>query len=724
MSRFIGIVSAYAYAVSQGYTGTEEEYAELMASYATVAEEAAESAESASTSATSASASATTATSKANEATTAAQTATAKAEETQADADAAALDASQALSAASTATTKASEAAQSASDAVTAKTAAQTAQTAAEGSATTAQTAAQTATQKAAEAAESARTLTIDPTLTQSGQAADSKVVGDEITDLKEDLSVVFGKTDSMMTTAGGWTEQTVSVVTSSYVYAKDSDQYSGQVNTSSDYGYAVVSVNAGDLIRVSGRANGNAPICVFFNASTPSIGAYVGCPAFVTSGTTYERYVVAIPNGVTHVAVNTNSYTNFPISVDKFEQTESITQLWQAGYKDDTDLSNALTVDGTFTAVSVTQIEGKAVFASASTPKYNGDIITSSNAAYAVIEVNPREIIRTNGQAGATIQGVIWLSSDTPSRNTVVGVPEYVTKNTLYTKKDWTVPVGVTHAVVNTINRNSYPISVEKFSPSKVAANLYEAAKTKIYAEPLHVINDYTGFLDLFLKVGCIGDSLASGESASNDGGTVVYHDLYPYSWGQFLARKTGNTYYNWSEGGLTTKTWLSSEYATECFDGNHNCTAYIIGLGENDKNTNYTIGTSADIDLADYNNNADSFYGSYGKIIQKIKETVPKAKIFILTDYALSMETSGYNAAIRAIAELFENVYLLDLYTYGQAVYRKLTQVIRGGHYGAYGYKLSAMTIATYINWIVQTNVSEFGQVEFIDTEWSWTD
>lgn len=185
----LGAVTAYAAAVEKGYTGTEEEFATLMASYATVAEAAAESAESASQSAESASASASTATQKASEATTAAQTATAKAEETQADADAAALDASQALSAASTATSKASEAAQSASDAVTAKTAAQTAQTAAEGSATTAQTAAQTATTKAAEAAESARTLTIDATLTQSGQAADAKVVGDKVDDLKSDLN-------------------------------------------------------------------------------------------------------------------------------------------------------------------------------------------------------------------------------------------------------------------------------------------------------------------------------------------------------------------------------------------------------------------------------------------------------------------------------------------------------------------------------------------------------
>ena len=41
----LGEATAYAYAVSKGYTGTEEEFAELMASYATVAEDAAQSAQ-------------------------------------------------------------------------------------------------------------------------------------------------------------------------------------------------------------------------------------------------------------------------------------------------------------------------------------------------------------------------------------------------------------------------------------------------------------------------------------------------------------------------------------------------------------------------------------------------------------------------------------------------------------------------------------------------------
>lgn len=36
IQKDLGIVTAYAYAVSKGYTGTEEEYAKLMADYATV----------------------------------------------------------------------------------------------------------------------------------------------------------------------------------------------------------------------------------------------------------------------------------------------------------------------------------------------------------------------------------------------------------------------------------------------------------------------------------------------------------------------------------------------------------------------------------------------------------------------------------------------------------------------------------------------------------------
>jgi hypothetical protein len=126
----LGAVSAYAYAVEKGYTGTEAEFAELMADYAEVGQRAEDAAESALNSKTAAQTAATTATNKASEATTAAQTATTKAGEAQTSAHTASSKASEASQSASTASQKATESAQSASQALSYKTDAESAKTA------------------------------------------------------------------------------------------------------------------------------------------------------------------------------------------------------------------------------------------------------------------------------------------------------------------------------------------------------------------------------------------------------------------------------------------------------------------------------------------------------------------------------------------------------------------------------------------------------------------
>ena len=145
MEKNLGHATAYGYAKSKGYSGTEDEFAELMADYASVGQSAAQSAEQAAESATSASGSAATATqaaqtatSKASEAVTAADTATTKATEASTSADTASAAATSAITsaqtattAAATATTKASEASESATTASAAKTDAESARDAA-----------------------------------------------------------------------------------------------------------------------------------------------------------------------------------------------------------------------------------------------------------------------------------------------------------------------------------------------------------------------------------------------------------------------------------------------------------------------------------------------------------------------------------------------------------------------------------------------------------------
>lgn len=186
ITKDLGVVTAYGYAVSKGYTGTEEEFAELMASYATVAESAAQSA--------------TTATEKAEQAAQAVLDAVAAKEAAQAAQSAAQSAKTSAESAASSASTSATNAASSASTASTAASTASTkaseaaaSATSASGSATTAQ-AAQTAAETAQSKAEDAQEAAEQAAEELSAEVAQIETNKNDIANLKSDLNNVVSK--------------------------------------------------------------------------------------------------------------------------------------------------------------------------------------------------------------------------------------------------------------------------------------------------------------------------------------------------------------------------------------------------------------------------------------------------------------------------------------------------------------------------------------------------
>ena len=68
-------------------------------------------------------------------------------------------------------------------------------------------------------------------------------------------------------------------------------------------------------------------------------------------------------------------------------------------------------------------------------------------------------------------------------------------------------------------------------------------------------------GLCGILRSIGCIGDSLSSGEFETyDDDGKKVYLDRYEYSWGQFIARAAGVKVHNFSRGGMTAKEYLDS--------------------------------------------------------------------------------------------------------------------------------------------------------------------
>ena len=61
---------------------------------------------------------------------------------------------------------------------------------------------------------------------------------------------------------------------------------------------------------------------------------------------------------------------------------------------------------------------------------------------------------------------------------------------------------------------------------------------------KPLDKLVEGYSHTSIFRRIAFIGDSLSSGEFETKDAdGTHHYHDIFEYSWGQFIARNNGIT-------------------------------------------------------------------------------------------------------------------------------------------------------------------------------------
>ena len=252
-----------------------------------------------------------------------------------------------------------------------------------------------------------------------------------------------------------------------------------------------------------------------------------------------------------------------------------------------------------------------------------------------------------------------------------------------------------------------------------------------KLTNNPVEEIRYDCGLFAIFKTVGVIGDSLASGEMQGyHQDGTKYYADMYEFSWGQQLAKMTGVDVYNFSQGGQWAKAWMQGN-TVRTWDANdenggahqNKKQCYLIGLAHNDythvNNGDYTagIGTVADINDADYTQNADSYVGWYARIIQAVKSIEPRAYIFCITPS--DHQYDDYSAKIRDIVSHFtgQRVYLIDLATYGFP--RDASWRMMGNHMSAAGYLYHAYEIANYIDWIIRKNGDDFKYTSLVGTD-----
>ena len=244
---------------------------------------------------------------------------------------------------------------------------------------------------------------------------------------------------------------------------------------------------------------------------------------------------------------------------------------------------------------------------------------------------------------------------------------------------------------------------------------------------KPLDRLVDGYSHTSVFRTVGFIGDSLSSGEFETMDPtGKRGYHDLYEYSWGQYIAKKNGLKAYNFSRGGMTAKEYMES-FAEErgFWDPQKACQCYVIALGVNDiVNRGMEIGSLEDIDSDDYRKNKPTFLGYYAAIVARYKEISPDAKFFFVgfprqTENQHTERKLQTNEQLRKLAAYFENAWFIDLYTYGPYYDRRFDEHFRlHGHLNPSGYILTAQLIDSYIDYIVRHNPEDFKHAGFINS------
>lgn len=245
---------------------------------------------------------------------------------------------------------------------------------------------------------------------------------------------------------------------------------------------------------------------------------------------------------------------------------------------------------------------------------------------------------------------------------------------------------------------------------------------------KPLDRLVDDGGFTAIFRTIACVGDSLSSGEFESRDAeGNKGYHDMFEYSWGQYIARAAGCTVYNFSRGGMTALEYINTFGVQQrLFRKELAAQAYIIALGVNDltfANTDrYPDGWGSIADVTeDWHDHKNSFYGCFAAIVQRYKEIQPDAKFFFVAKPRASADEESRQAqAMYELAERFSNCYVIDLGKYGP-VYDDAfrDRFYLGGHLNPTGYILTAKMIMSYIDYLIRHHFEDFVQVPFMGTD-----
>ena len=236
-----------------------------------------------------------------------------------------------------------------------------------------------------------------------------------------------------------------------------------------------------------------------------------------------------------------------------------------------------------------------------------------------------------------------------------------------------------------------------------------------------------------MFSRGICIGDSVTEGSVDNDEGGAIVKRFAYP----AVLERITDIKMANAGIAGATSKTWYEASLNSDSQWGKWVDDEWVWNMNPTVASTS-TISSALDysnfdfaiihLGINDFGLMAETdtmetmmatFEENINNIINRLKTYSKGIKIFFATivpSYAPPSHVaySTMNQKIREMAEALEDVYLLDLNAYSEIAAQEAYNVI---HPTALGYQKLASEIASYISYIISTNLDEFKEVQFIE-------
>lgn len=156
-----------------------------------------------------------------------------------------------------------------------------------------------------------------------------------------------------------------------------------------------------------------------------------------------------------------------------------------------------------------------------------------------------------------------------------------------------------------------------------------------------------YTG-VNIFNSIGALGDSYTAGATKHSDATWTAERE---HSYIATMGKNAGVDWANYGVSGATTRSYLTNGLPSALVGDPHDM--YFMCFGINDAGTlgDSYIGSVSDIG----DDEADSFYSNYGRIITRILAHSPNARLCLIKIPLTNAIYDNFNTAIEGIASHF---------------------------------------------------------------------